>query len=310
MFALRCNVLIVAALSCALAACMNEPPADVGDETAALTIDPAALSGGSARPLADGITAAENLLYTSTGRLFATGDDGIFEIVQEGSAYHSIARHTGETCHFGGMAEVSGTLYANCYDMDNAVSELFAAKLSDAPEFRSIFRMPGIQLANGLATDGAGSLFIAATFQGQILRLQLSAADPFAIASQEILVPDAGSFADGLKLHGDTLYWTNFTLIESAQLLPRGGIAPPQAVASALTFLDDLYVADSGIFAADALVGSIRSFSPRGLENGSTPAGTFDGPSAVLPAEGKLGLPQDALVVSERNPGRVSVFTP
>jgi hypothetical protein len=299
--------LILAAVG-GIPSCTNEPPG--GAETAALTLEPAALSGGRARPLVEDIPTAENLLFTSTGRLFVSSDGGIFEIVQDGSSYRSIPRHRGETCAFGGMVEVSGTLYANCYDQANTVSTLFAASLSDAPEFSAIHQLPGIQLANGLTSDVTSNLYVAATFQGVLLRLQLSAADPFKIAKQETLVPDAGLFANGIKFHDGALYWTNFTLIMSAELQADGGVAPPQAVAGAFTFMDDLYVDDSAILAADALGGSIRSFDPRGFENGSTPPGSFDGPSAVLPAAGRLGLAEDALVITERTGGRVSAFTP
>lgn len=302
--------LVVAAISGMLPACSNELPADVGDETAALKLAPGSLSRGSARPLVEGIATAENLLFTTDGRLFVSSDQGIFEIVHAGSTYRSIARHRGETCAFGGITEVAGTIYANCYDMNNSVSDLFAAKLSDAPEFRRIFRLPGFQLANGLTTDGAHSLFIAATLQGVLLRLQLSATDPFAIASLETLVADAGLFSNGIKYRDNALYWTNFTVVQTVDLRADGSVTPPVAIAGAFTFMDDLYVDESGILAADTLGGSIRSFSVRGFENGSTPAGSFDGPSSVLPAQGRLGLPQDALVVTERNGGRVSVFTP
>jgi hypothetical protein len=299
--------LILAAIG-GMPSCTNEQP--VSAETAALTLEPAALSGGRARPLVEDIPTAENLVFTSTGRLFVSSDGGIFEIVQDGSSYRSIPRHRGETCAFGGMVEVSGTLYANCYDQANTVSTLFAAQLSDAPEFRAIHQLPGIQLANGLTSDGTSNLYVAATFQGVLLRLQLSATDPFTIAKQDTLLPDAGLFANGIKFSGGALYWTSFTLILSAELKADGSISQPQAVAGAFTFMDDLYVDDSTILAADALGGSLRSFGPQGFENGSTLPGTFDGPSAVLPAAGRLGLAEDALVVTERNGGRVSAFTP
>jgi hypothetical protein len=90
-------------------------------------------NGGSSRPLVSGINAAENLLFTTSGRLFVIGDDGIFEIVQAGMSYRSLARHTGESCHVGGIVEVSSTLYANCYDMDKTISNLFAAQLNAEP---------------------------------------------------------------------------------------------------------------------------------------------------------------------------------
>lgn len=291
---------LAAALSCMCFACANEAPADEPDQTG---------NGGGAdsvETLVDGIPNAENLVFTSTGRLLVTSDDGIFEIVKDAEAYRSRPLHTGETCWFGGIVEVAGTLYANCYDMDNSRSELFAAQLAEAPEFRSIHALPGYQLANGLATDGK-DLYIAATLQGQILRLQLSASDPFVVTKQEELAIDAGAFANGIKVVDGTIYWTNFTLIARSKLDASGTPGRNELVAGALTFFDDLYVDGTGVWAADSLGGSVRHFDLYGRESGSTAAGSFDGPSALTPAEGRLGLPEDAFVVTERSGGRVSI---
>jgi hypothetical protein len=296
---------LTAAVSCAILSCANEPPT--------LADDPAALNGSGggasdAETLVDGIPNAENLVFTSTGRLLVTSDDGVFEILQNGDKYRSRPLHTGETCWFGGIVEIASTLYANCYDMNNTRSQIFAAQLTEAPDFRPIHDLPGYQLANGLATDGK-DLFIAATVQGQLLRLRVSASNPFAIDKQEILEVDAGLFADGIKVIDHTVYWTNFTLIARATLDARGR-GRTEIVTGALTFFDDIYLDGSGVWAADSIGGSVRRFDFRGRESGSTAAASFDGPSAIAPAEGRLGLPEGAMVVTERFGGRVSMFVP
>jgi hypothetical protein len=298
----------LAAISFSSSACDRVIPSENAVSPAALRVSADGLRRGHARVLVDGITDAENLLFTSDGRLFVSGDGGIFEIVQQGGAYQKVTRHGGETCKFGGLVEVNEVIYANCYDL-NASSSLFAAQLTAAPVFRAITRLDGYQLANGLTADDEGDLYIGATFQGQILRLRPSASDPFTIASQDVFVASPGVFTDGIKFFAGALWWTNFTEIDKAAITSdRAGRT--ENLANALTFFDDLYVDEAGILVADALNGTINSYDPRGAFDGATPANTFDGPSAVLPAAGRLGLPASALVITERNSGKVSVLEP
>lgn len=299
---------VLAAISFSHGACASNASSDAAVTPAELRVSADGLRSGHARVLVDGINAAENLVFTSDKRLFVSGDDGIFEIVQQDAGYQKIARHSGETCKFGGLVEVNQVIYANCYDL-NSASSLFAAQLTAAPEFRVIEHLSGYQLANGLTADDEGNLYIGATIQGQILRLRPSATDPFTIASLEEYVDSPGLFTDGIKFFGGALYWTNFTEIDKAPIVnDRAGRT--QTLTTALTFFDDLYVDDAGILVADALNGTIRSYGPHGLFDGTTAASTFDGPSAVLPAAGRLGLSDSALVVTERNGNRVSAFEP
>lgn len=280
--------------------------------TAALDIDPRALARGRTQVLVEGIAAAENLLFTSDGRLLVSADSGIFELVREPSgAYRSQPLITDAPCSMGGMVEYRGTLYANCYDFSDA--RLYAAALGATPlSFRAIHALPGVTLANGLASDDTGNLYVAATFLGQILRLRVSASDPFAISAQDVWLGNPGVFVNGLKYRGGSLYWTDFATIKSAVVRADGSAGRPRTLFSdwTIAFYDDLFVDDASIVAASFLAGGLRTFDVRGWPTGNTRARVLDGPSSVLPSNGRLGLPSGALVVSERNAGRVSLFIP
>jgi hypothetical protein len=61
---------------------------------------------------------------------------------------------------------------------------------------------------------------------------------------------------------------------------------------------------------ADYLNGSLLAADPTGTRTTVTADGVFDGPSSVLPTQGRLGLPQGSLVVTERSGNRVSLLVP
>jgi hypothetical protein len=297
-------------MACASQGTVGDPEGTALDqEQAALDFDPDSLRSGHATLMVGSISGAENLLFTTDDRLFVSADAGLFEIVASpDGGFVSHMLHDGASCQFGGIAEARGYLYANCYDGTD--SRLFAAELTDDLQFVPIFELPGVALANGLASDGAGRLYIGATILGQILRLQLSATDPSVVVAKDAWIPDAGLFANGVDFAGGALYWTDFGTIKSAIVGADGTPGPIRTRASGLAFYDDLYVDGSEIVAASFLAGSIQVFDQFGLPRGNTAGGVFNGPTAVLPARGRLGLPDDALVVSERSGNQVSFFAP
>jgi hypothetical protein len=306
---LRVSVLLLAAISFAACAGDAEPPASEDGTGAGLSapgVDPALLRRGHRELLVDGLNAAENQLFTSTGRLLVTGDDGIFEILRSGRSSRLQAVHSGEQCKFGGLTEMAGTLYANCYDFTN--STIFAAPLNAELQFRAIYQLPGIALANGLTNDGAGNLYVAASLESKIVRLRVKAEDPLAILAQENFLEDSGLVTNGIKFFDGQLYWS--TILSVKAIAVKNGVASgiSRNLVAAWTLFDDLYVDASGVLVDDYLNGSLLQIDPLGVVSATTPNGVFDGPSSVQPAQGRLGLPADALVVTERNANRVSLF--
>lgn len=290
---------------CSLVACAaeNEPTLEARADALSVTRD---LSRGRRRTLVEGIVAAENQLFTSTGRLFVSGDEGAFEIVRDGATYRSVKLAGDAPCPVLGLTEYAGTLYANC--SDTTTSRILAAKLVDAPVLRVIHELRGVALANGLTSDDAGNLYVASTLDGTIVRLQLDPADPLVVRDQAILVPNSGLFTNGLKFFDDQLYWTAFTTVKTVRIRPDGRAGLQRDLGSAITFFDDLYVDERGILLDDYLNGTVVALDARGQFQSHTANATFEAPSSVQPAEGRLGLPESALVVTEKTGNRVSVY--
>jgi hypothetical protein len=255
------------------------------------------------------VTGAENQVFTSTGRLFVTGDKGIYELrKQADDTFELIVRASEQKspfCQFGGITEARGALYANCYGITD--SYLFAAILSDEPTFASIAKLSGNGFANGMTSDAAGRVYVATTFQDQILRFTLSQSDPLVVAKREVWQKGSGAFTNGLAYFADNLYWSDVGAIKrntSDKQLNR-----PQTVINELTFFDDLLVDESGFLITDFIGNVLRAYGNDKRPTGQTKK-LFDGPSSVRRALGRAGLRQDAIVVTERNANRVSVFEP
>lgn len=265
-----------------------------------------ALSFGKREIVVTGITAAENIMFSTNGRLYISGDDGIFELIRDSAnQIISIPRVIGQNCKFGGMAEYMNTLYAVCYD--NVHSYLYAAQELPDPSFERIWTMTNIICANGLASDGQGGLYTTTTMQGKILYLKIDELNPMRIESQrDWLSYSGGLLPNGIKIHNGTVYWGDFGIVRKSALFPWSTTLLVYAIG--ITFFDDFYVDNDGMLIADYLFGSVLAFGPFGQVLGGTPPGTFINPSAVIPAEGRLGFSHRDLLVTEKGSGNVVVF--
>jgi hypothetical protein len=266
----------------------------------------ALLVRGTKDALVDSIASIENSMFTQTGRLFVSGDDGVYEVTRDPSgALRATNVAPGNACKFAGLAEINGVLYANCYDGTN--SALFAATLSATPSFRKIYDQPGVALANGAAADDSGRLYVADSTHGTIWRLSLSASDPFTVTQRDAF-STGNLFPNGLKAFGGAIYYTDFVAVKRIPLLEDGTAGPVATLTTQLTFFDDLYVDDHGIFVANYLFGSVEALTNGGVDVLDTPAFTFSGPSSVLPAKGRLGFFQTDYLVTEKSANQLSVF--
>ena len=267
-------------------------------------VDAAALSRGKRETLVTGIAAAENQLFSAAGRLYVSGDDGVFELTRDAKTRAISAKplvHV-DGCKFGGMSERKKTLYALCYDGTH--SYVYAAAETAAPAFQKVLVLEGVLLANGMATDGS-SLFVTATGQGAILKLAIDPADPLRLTRGSFLDATGGLLPNGIKIRGGQVYWGDFGTINRTSLRNPGLVASP---ISGLTFFDDFWVGERVVLVADYLFGSVLAYTTNGTFIGGTPFGTFGNPSSVTEAEGRLGFGARDLVVTEKGSGSVAVF--
>ncbi len=274
-----------------------------------------ALCCGTTETLVTGITGAEDLLFSTDERLFVTGTDGIYELRRDpAGSLRAINLHAGEKCFFDGIVEIGETIYTVC--ADDANSYLFAGSLAGsppAPTFREIYELKGTLIANEIAADAQGRIYIAATLQGLILRLQIAAGDPFTVWSQESwlsTVAAAGIAPNGVRYVDSSIYWTD-TLggsVHQVRVLPDGSGGLVSSFGDPGQFFDDLYVNSNGtIVVASYLAGSLRAYGPLPLGTlyAQTPANAFTNPADVLPALGRLGFSDRDLLVTDKGANSV-----
>lgn len=252
------------------------------------------------------VPSAENQMYTSTNRLFVSGDTGIYELVPgANNTAKVIERVPKQNCAFSGIVEAFGYLYANCSGGNS--SYIYAAKLNAQLSFKRIYTIKGVLLANGLTADHAGRLYVAATFNGQILRLTPSATDPLKIKTREVWL--RGFLPNGIRFAAvnSSIYWTDTIVVKRAELKADGKPGRIKILFGALAYFDDLAVDGNGILVADFLRGSIRTYTAN-----ARPAGVINarlsGPSSVQRA--KAPYPSGSLIVTERLGNRVTLVTP
>ena len=310
------HLVLLTLLAFATAACgptveESSSTAAEGEPGATSTSVKALLDNGRREVLASGITSAENLLFSNDGRLFVTGDSGIYEIARDGTGtIHADLLEAGGTYFFGGMAQIGNVLYVNAYTAAFE-SYVFAAAITPRPAFRSIYRIQTPGLPNGATTDGK-RLYVSDTIGGTVLRLTFDERDPFAVVAQDIwLSRSDGTLApNGLKMTASRLYFTDGLSIKQAILRRDGRTGTPVALVTELTLFDDLYVDDRGIIVTNFLLGSLESFDLRGVPLLQTPVGSFNAPSAVLPANGRLGFSKKDLLVTEKGGNLLAVYHP
>lgn len=283
--------------------------ADVDDELASSTSELVSalpdLSNGTKRNLAQ-MWGAENLLFTSAGKLLVTGDKGVFELKPKGDGEVERITLIGEqkspSCAFGGITEARGTLYVNCYGFDK--SYLYAAPLSATPSFRAIATFSDIPVGNGLTSDAQGRLYIADTWGHRIWRVTLGS-DPLTVASRSVWRSgQPWDLINGIAHHAGSIYWTNGFQIRRS---PVEGTRDEVLVA--LGVFDDLSVDDAGILVTDPGNGWVSAYSLTGalLSNSKK---SFGGPSQVKRALGRAGFEAETLIVTERSGNRVSAYEP
>ena len=201
--------------------------------------------------VADKIPDAENVFFTSSGRLFITGGEHIYELTVNGAVPIPSAG-TGE---FLGMAQIGSYLYVvHCPRSLKAIppinlSEILSqglvgallshltdaymnklvlrAKLDTSDPahlvFRQVHELKDMVLPNGMAADSSGRLYIADETIlpcGKIVRLTIGNPDSDnpAVAQETWLNKYDGVYSpNGMTIKNDVLFFTDFELFSSKQ---------------------------------------------------------------------------------------------
>lgn len=269
---------------------------------------------------------AENSLFTPDGRLFISGSN-IWEIKQTGRAHQAVSLTDEVDCQFTGMAQYRNHLFAVCYADDNGDAWLMRAELTDNPVLEKIFQLTGFTIANGMAVDDGGHLYIADETmfnpKGKIVRLSLTDDQiPQVVESSRIVwltAEEGAQSANGMAIIGDTLFFSNidstrqggmFTNIKRTAIIGDGH-GPVETVfeRTALrnsSFIDDFTSVEiqgqTYLVAADYLKGTVLTVDAQGTGQSAplyeTDPDKFAGPTSCIVGQG-LGFDGQDLLVTE-----------
>ncbi|PPE75778.1 hypothetical protein C3942_02490 [Solimonas fluminis] len=279
---------------------------DSGDDGRNGTVDPATLcveSGCGEKTVLLTIPDAENLLFSTDGRLFVSGGTNVYEVTRDGAEWMATPLLDG-SCNFTGLAIQRDTLYANCFD-----KQLYAARLTAHPRLQPIHQYD-IAAPNGL-TDGPdhtlylanGPLATNALPNPQVRRLKLDPQDPMKVVSDEVWTRQGLLGPNGVQRKDRTLYVSNTGLgglaeIRAYDIQADGSAGPGRQVASLLTVPDDFSIVRDSFLVAGFGTSQISLVGPDGSIS-STALLSFSFPSQVRVGRPPLFAPTDILVTEK-----------
>lgn len=288
-----------------LAACHDSRPA--GSNAGPVPEQLCVTTSCATRTVVLDIPSAENILFTSEGRLFVSGGENVYEISRPGGNWLATPL-SATNCNFTGMAQVGNTLYANCFS-----GELYAATLSAQPQLAPIHTL-GLSSANGLSSGPDGELYAvngpvgtAGLPDPKIVRLRLNPANPLEVVEQtDWLTTGELTFPNGIQRRGRTLYYTTGDALGIAPgVLMRvdvngdGSASTPEVAGYFDAVLDDFGLAGDKFLLTDYAGGRVALMNAAGdIEQESLPA-SFDNPSAIKLGQPPLFAPGEILVTEK-----------
>ena len=281
---------------------------------------------GPRETLIEGLGNAENSLFTSNGRLLITGAD-IWEIKQTENAYEAEVLTENLDCIYAGIDQYKNYIFAVCSADKKLKPWLLRAELAEEMVFEKIYPLTGFTMANGMAIDATGHVYIAdetiVNAKGRIVSLSLTQDDvPEVVPSSEKvwLSGDEGAQSpNGVTIIDNYLFFTNLDIRRMANIntsVKRVAIegdthGAVETVYKRKTlknssFFDDLtHVTYSGtqyLIMADYLKGTtlaveaFKTNQPAPLYE--TEAGKFAGPTSCIVGQG-IGFGITDLLVTE-----------
>ncbi|MEQ1440294.1 hypothetical protein AAG565_13120 [Fontimonas sp. SYSU GA230001] len=300
----RATTLLLLALLCACGDARHEPLAS-GDDTRALCLDSQC---GSPRQLVD-LPDLENIVVTDAGRVFVTGQQGLYEIRRDADGGYRATTLASGGCS--GIVQRGALIYALCPDTSGAAALTVFAADADVPVPQSIHTLTGMTLPNGLAVGPDDTLFVTdgpIAVQPQIVRLTLDAADPRVVRAQDGWLLTWPDYPNGLAIRDRALYTTLFDPTRAAGDVARieiraDGSAGAVERLHTRGIMDDLELAGDTLLVTDWQNNRLFQI---GLDGGllqQTDPLSYRQPSALAVAPAAWFDPP-AVLVTERYTGR------
>ncbi|MEE2731394.1 MAG: hypothetical protein VYA55_11270 [Pseudomonadota bacterium] len=276
--------------------------------------------GSESETIVNDVPESENLFFTEDGRLFVSGGDNVFEIIQqEDGSYDKLDTFQGD-CLIEGTILRQGYVYAVCSKTrlsELADSYFLAGQLSEqAPSAEDVIEagvhphiqleviapLPELGLPNGIDVDEHGSIFVADSGKGDIVKIDM--ATPTEIGSLTVWDENTAMFVNGLNWVGDRLYYTGLkynsllSVFGYVERNPDGSAGARHVLFQRWgTVLDDFAPYDGGFVITDYLKGTVLYWKDGVIME--TAPDTFFAPTAVIPAQPPM-FDSSALVVTEK----------
>ncbi len=296
---------LVAAL---LAACSNSGQQEGGDAPS-LCLNSTC---GTARQIVD-LPDLENLLVTDSGRVFVTGQQNFYEILNNGDGTYSAAPFFAGANGCSGITTRGSLIYVLCQGPGGAtdfsgLSVLDLSVAGAAPE--PIYSITGMTLPNGLVAGPNDTLYVTdgpIAAEPKIVRLTLDPQNPRSVTGQETWLLTQPDYPNGLAIIGNSLYTTLYSpgaggSVARVDIQPDGSAGPVVAL-HPRGIMDDLNVYDGTLLVTDWEAGQIFQITLDGVLVQETDPGTFSQPSSVDIAGPPL-FDQPRLLITERYTGR------
>lgn len=248
---------------------------------------------------------AENLIFSSAGRLFVTGGQNVFEITKNSSGNFVSTVVSDASCNFTGLAILQSTLFAACFD-----GTLWAGSLTQTPmRITRIATIAGVNAGNGLVDGPDGSsLYLVNGPSGntpRIVKIVLNPLQITQVTSASDWLTTGVSFPNGLQRRGSLLYFSDSDTgslgrIRSVPILSNGNPGTVALVASFNSLPDDFSFVGNDIAAAFYSSGQIARISlSTNQTTNATGMNRFENPSQVRVAQGPLFRSGDLLVTEK-----------
>lgn len=282
---------------------------------------------------------AENLMFTSDGRLLATGGTGVFEIRRQGTAFTAerLATEAGDCVHTG-LAQIGDWIFTACQQRASLLvlpdNHLLAAKLvaGQPLQFVQVERatpdpMDAMAVPNGLAVTPDGRLLVAdynllaATGVARVT-LDLAGARPRVAQFQAnwLAGPHGVFHPNGVRVQGQELFVSDisnvkrFRFDDAGQVplylpAPNGRTVKNEVlVYQELGIVDDIQPHCGGVIITDFTGGRLVYMAPAGVDANGLPSYrpgpatsllTMQQPSAVAIGRAPMFSGHDVLVTEK-----------
>lgn len=255
-----------------------------------------------------GIPDAENVLFTTDGRLIVTGGLNIYQVKRNSNGSFSKTAIYPGTGNFCGVAQ-KGNYFYTVAQLSDGRNVLFDAKIpTDASKFpvlREIYQFSGDFLNNGIEFDDSGNLYIADTIYAKITKVKITYnSQGNASVTSSIWMDSCSGLSapNGIVYRNNTLYFSESNMVKGVPIKSDGSHGTIYTIYTApvgVSFDDPCYYED-GLLVPDYNTGCVMYVSLDGSEQYVVmPAGTFAGPSSVTHGNGSM-FTTDQFLVTEK----------